>query len=206
MAFFTYKLVDDETYAIMTYEGDDEEVTIPARNGGKPVTILYDDLFKNHKELKKVNIPDTVTNIGGFVFDGCENLKSVRLPEGLEEMWQYAFVRSSIEIIEIPGSVTSIVPFTFKDCKNLTTVVIRKGVKRIRAKAFEGCENLELVAIPSDIEISHDAFNGCTKLNPNLVREMKSTCRCPDCTRKLKLPNPASSRVNEFLKSKLKDQ
>lgn len=202
MAFFTYKLVEDDTWAVMTYEGDDEEVTIPAANTGKPVTILYDELFKNHKELKKVNIPDSVTNIGGFVFEGCENLKSVRLPAGLQEMWQYAFVRSSIEIIEIPGSVTSIVPFTFKDCKNLTAVVIRKGVRRIRAKAFEGCENLELVAIPSDIEISHSAFDGCPKLKPDLVRKMKSTCRCPECMKKLKLPGQSGSLVQDFLKNR----
>lgn len=206
MAEFTFKWIDDETYAVVGYEGQDEKVTIPDRYCGKPVTVLYDDLFKNHKEIKKVHIPDTITNIGGFVFDGCEQLKSIRLPENLQEMWQYAFVRSAIEIIEIPGSVNSIIPFTFKDCKNLNTVVIHKGVQKIRAFAFEGCDNLELVAIPSDIEISHDAFKDCPKLNPTLMRQMQSTCRCSECTRKLQIPNQASNRVNQFLKNKMNEK
>lgn len=206
MAFFTYQWLEDDSYAVMTYEGNDEEVTIPGTYSGKPVTVLYDELFKNHKEIKKVHIPNIVTNIGGFVFEGCDQLKSVRLPESLEEMWQYAFVRSSIEIIEIPGSVRSIIPFTFKDCKQLTTVIIHKGVKKIHATAFEGCENLELVAIPSDIEISHNAFADCPKINPDIRREMQSSCRCPQCVSQLKLPTPGSDRVNQFLKSKLGDK
>lgn len=206
MADFTYKWIDDDSYAVMTYEGNEEEVTIPDSYCGKPVTVLFDDLFKDHKEIKKVNIPNSVTNIGGFVFEGCDQLQNVRLPENLQEMWQYAFVRSSIEIIEIPGNVNSIVPFTFKDCKQLTTVIIHKGVKKIHSTAFEGCENLELVVIPPDIEISHKAFEDCPKLNPNIVREMKSTCKCPQCTSRLKLPTAGSNRVNQFLKSKIKDQ
>ncbi len=91
MVEFTYQILDDDTIAIMKYKGDEEEVTIPDTAWGRPVTVLYDDLFKGHSELTKVNLPDSITNIGGFVFDGCDKLKTVILPKGLQEMWQYAF-------------------------------------------------------------------------------------------------------------------
>ena len=181
MQEFTYQWLDDDTYAIMSYVGDETEVTIPSTYCGKPVTVIYDDMFKGHKELTEVHIPDTVTNIGGFVFDGCENLKAVVLPKNLKEMWQYAFVRSGIEVVEIPGSVETIVPFTFQDCKNLRLVVCHEGTKKIHAWAFQNCSNLEMVAVHSATEISHNAFEGCDKINPDVRTKLRSTCKCPSC-------------------------
>lgn len=164
MQLFQYKLVDDGTFCIMSYEGDEAEVTIPAVHENKPVTILYDDIFKNHAEITKVNIPDSITCIGGFVFDCCWNLKRITLPPNLMDMWQYAFVRSAIEEIEIPGTVKSIISFTFQDCINLKKVVCHEGLERIRAWAFKGCINLEEIEIPSGVEVSAEAFQGCNKL------------------------------------------
>ena len=43
MQNFTYKLIEDGTYCVMTYQGDDETVVIPDNQN---ITILYDDLFK----------------------------------------------------------------------------------------------------------------------------------------------------------------
>ena len=164
MQDFTFKMIDNETYAVMSYSGDEKEVTVPSEYLERPVTILFDDIFKGHTEIEKVNIPDTVTDIGGFVFDGCVNLKEIKLPAMLQNMWQYAFVRSSIEKIDIPAGVKYIIPFTFKDCKDLKEVTIHEGTIGIRALAFQNCTGLRKVTAPSDIVIDKDAFNGCTEL------------------------------------------
>ncbi len=83
MQEFTYKLFDDGTYIAASYEGDEENVEIPAYYLEKPVTILYDGLFKGHSEIRSVKIPETVTDIGGFVFDGCDQLKELELPDSV---------------------------------------------------------------------------------------------------------------------------
>jgi hypothetical protein len=158
MQEFRYKLIDDETYCVMTYRGDEKEIVIPDLCNGKPVTVLYDDLFKGHAEITSVKIPDSVREIGGFVFDGCAGLKSVRLPASLESMWQYAFVRSSIEEIVIPDGVKQIIPFTFKDCKRLRKVVCGAGLRAVGAWAFEGCDALEEFVCGKDVDVSPEAF------------------------------------------------
>ena len=182
MTDFTFKILDDDTVAVMSYVGDEKEVTIPDEYWGRPVTVINDDMFRGHAEIEEVHIPNTVTNIGGFVFDGCEKLKTVILPSGLQEMWQYAFVRSGIEIIEIPGSVKHIVPFTFAECKNLRLVVCHEGTEKIRSWAFKDCSNLQMVAVNSMTEIMHDAFEGCDNIDPDMRVKVKGSCKCPKCT------------------------
>ncbi len=203
MRHFVYRQVSEEECAVISYEGNEEVIIIPDSYAGKTVRMLGDSVFAGHPEIKKVRLPAGLTYIGSRAFDGCTALRSLRLPDSLEIMDQYAFTGSGIEIIEIPGNVDAIIPFTFKDCRELNTVVIHKGTKKIHSFAFEDCVNLELAAVPSDTEISHDAFNGCIKLNPNLTRKLISSCQCPVCTGKApKISYPSNSKVKEFLRKK----
>ena len=158
MQEFYFKYAEDGTYCAQSYEGDEAEVVIPPLYCGKPVTILLDNLFAGHTEITSVQIPDTVTQIGGFVFDGCKNLKQIKLPAELTDMWGYAFVRSGIEEVCLPEHVKSIVSFTFKDCVNRKKFVCNEDLKKIYAWAFGGCENLKDFQHGPDVEISPQAF------------------------------------------------
>lgn len=159
MQDFTFKIIEENgTYCAVGYEGDEAEVVIPATYSGVPVTILFDDLFKGHTEITSVHIPDTVTEIGGFVFDGCTNLHRVILPSSVENMWQYAFVRSGIEEIILPEKMRYIPPFAFKDCKQLKKVVCNQNLKEICSWAFSGCDQLKEIVHGPDVQISDKIF------------------------------------------------
>ena len=145
---FFYKRVDDGSFSIVEYEGNEKEVFIPKTHAGQPVTVLYDRVFRGHEEIVSIEIPDTVTDIGAFVFDGCSGLRSITLPARCKYLWQYAFCRSSIEEITLPEGIRTIAPFTFKDCRNLKKIVCNKGLVEIQARAFEGCSR--------DLEICHE--------------------------------------------------
>lgn len=155
MQDFIYRWIEDGTYCVMGYQGDGAEVVIP---DDKNITILYDDLFKGHTEITSIHIPDTVTDIGEFVFDGCTGLRHIRLPAQLKVLWGHTFVRSSIEEIVLPDQVESIPPFAFKDCKQLKKVVCGSGMKKIHAWAFGGCDRLEEVIYGPYVEISPEAY------------------------------------------------
>ena len=156
---FSYKIIDDGTFCITSYRGSVEHVVIPHNINA---TVLFDDLFKGHTEISSVKIPETITDIGGFVFDGCTNIKEIILPPNLINMWQYAMTRCGIESISIPGSVSSIIPFTFNQCKDLKTVTFSEGTTRICAWAFKDCTSLRDVYLPKSlIDISKLAFEGC---------------------------------------------
>ncbi len=157
MQEFIFKYVEEsDSFCAISYRGDETDVVIPPVHWGKPVTILFDDLFKGHTEICSVAIPDTVTEIGGFVFDGCLNLKHISLPNSLESMWQYAFARCGLETIELPPNVTQIIPFTFMDCKSLTKVTCGPNMRKIYAHAFKGCDNLTVLQHHPKVETSPD--------------------------------------------------
>ncbi|MBN2795659.1 MAG: leucine-rich repeat domain-containing protein [Clostridia bacterium] len=156
---YLYKMIDDGTYCLTHYEGKNPVVQFPEHI---TVSILGDKLFKNHVEIEKLQIPETVTQIAGWVFDGCINLKEIILPPQLVDMWQYALTRIAVEKIEIPGSVHQIVPFVFNGCENLKEVVFHEGTEIINAYAFKNCKALEDVYLPVSIKNVHEkAFEGC---------------------------------------------
>ena len=105
-----YKLIDDGTLCVSSYTGDEALVEVPETVDGIPVTVISDAVFQGHPEVTEVRLPDTVTDLGEFVFDGCENLRSLKLPARLERLWGYTFVRSGLEELELPDGVRSIPP------------------------------------------------------------------------------------------------
>ena len=158
MQEFKFKQADDETYAVMGYAGDEKNVVIPDSYYGQPITIIFDGVFRFHTEIETVHIPETVTDIGEFVFEGCENLRQIVLPKGLTNLWGNTFARSGIEEITLPEGIMSIATGTFTDCKNLRKVVCSDRLWKIRAWAFGGCDNLTEVVHGPKTEISPDAF------------------------------------------------
>ncbi|MBR0409491.1 MAG: leucine-rich repeat domain-containing protein [Eubacterium sp.] len=155
MQEFFFKRVDNGTFSAIEYNGDEANVVVPEKYAGQPVTVLYDRLFKGHEEITSIWLPDTITDIGAFVFDGCSSLKEVSLPEKLLYLWQYAFCRSSIEEITLPSGVRTIAPYTFKECINLRRIICNSGLIEIKARAFEGCRR--------DLDIVH---GGTVEISP----------------------------------------
>lgn len=156
MQGFTYKVIEDGTYCITGYQGDEADVVIP--NYGGRVTILFDKLFSGHSEITSVHIPDTVTDMGEFLFDGCVNLRHIQLPSHLTCLWGYTFVRCGIEEIVLPDGLKTLPPFAFKDCKQLKKVVCGSGMEKISSWVFDGCDGLTELIHGPNVEISPEAF------------------------------------------------
>ena len=159
---FFYKMVPDGTYCLTEYTGNEKHIELP---NTIVVSIINDNLFKGHTEIESVNMPNTITQLGGFIFDGCSNLKSIKLPSNLKDMWQYAMTRTSIKEIEIPGSLHKLIAFAFYQSKSLKKVVFNEGTKSIGPWAFKDCTALTDVYLPTSLtEISDKAFEGCGKI------------------------------------------
>ena len=149
---------DEQTCSVMAYTGDEAHVVVPETFGGKNVTILFDKLFAGHTELESVRIPDTVTDLGEFVFDGCERLRAIVLPTSLQFLWGYTFARCGVEELVLPDGVRDIPPYAFKDCKHLKKVVCGAGLRKIHAWAFGGCDRLAELVCGPDVDVSERAF------------------------------------------------
>ncbi len=85
----------------------------------------------------------TVTGVEKYAFYGCEELKSVFLPNTIENIGKAAFA----------------------ECTALVSVDMTLGVKSIAEGAFLNCESLESISLPDSLtSIEQGAFYGCDKL------------------------------------------
>ncbi len=66
-----------------------------------------------------------LTSIASYAFDGCTNLQSIVIPEGVAKLWPNSFYNcSSLASIEIPGSVTEIMGSAFYGCSSMESVTV----------------------------------------------------------------------------------
>ena len=166
----------------------EEQVAQVVINEG--VTRIGNSVFGYCNNLKNIEIPETVTKIGGSAFQGA-GLTSIEIPASVTDIGNFAFEGTKLTSIKIPASVTDIRILAFYKCKNLKTVTfaddsqlkkiwtsafaetpitsieIPASVTNIGTKAFEQCEQLESVTFApgSKLEtIGENAFNGCDNL------------------------------------------
>ena len=86
---------------------------------------------------QNTTIPNSVTSIGGYAFEDCSSLTSVRIPNSVTSIGSYAFYGCySLTSVTIPNSVTSIGDWAFMDCSSLESVTIPNSVTSIGEGAF----------------------------------------------------------------------
>ena len=118
------------------------------------------------KSATEYIIPDYVTGIGNYAFDGCSSLTSITIPDSVTSIGYSAFYGcSSLTSITIPDGVTSIGYYAFKGCSGLTSITIPDGVTSIDYSAFYGCSSLKSITIPDGAtSIGNLAFYDCSGL------------------------------------------
>lgn len=124
------------------------------------VTKLSYYAFDGCPGLASVVIPNSVTKIGSAAFRGCFNLTSVVIPDSVTEIGNGAFGDcDSLTSVVIPGSVTKMGNGAFGYCDSLTSVVIQNGVTEIGDEAFWYCPDLTSIVIPASVtKIGNRAF------------------------------------------------
>ena len=135
------------------------------------VTSIGDYAFEGCDSLTSVMIPDSVTSIGDYAFEGCDSLTSVMIPDSVTSIGSSAFYNcSSLTSVVIPDSVTSIGGWAFYNCSSLESVVIPDSVTSIGRGAFRYCSSLTKVIIPDNVtSIGGMAFEGCSKLTSVVI-------------------------------------
>ena len=149
-----YELCTEENGAYVVENHYKGEVCIPAH-------ILVD----GH------SIP--VIGIEEDAFYGCDDVKSITLPQGLRSIHHSAFESmSGLQEIVIPDSVTYIGENAFSDCDHLQQVTLPSRLQHLPANLFESCGALEQIHLPKGIKsIGEGCFAACTNLKTIVLPE-----------------------------------
>jgi hypothetical protein len=130
-------------------------------------TAIHNHMFDGCEQLKTVEMPDTVTVIGEYAFGDCAKLV-VDLPKNLEELRNHAFYNcKSITKLTIPKSLTKTTTvrgvYNYFEGTSLKEVTIEEGATIIPGSLFRNCPLITEVTIPDSVtEIGVSAFDGCT--------------------------------------------
>lgn len=84
----------------------------------------------------------TVTEIGNHAFIDCSGLFDINIPNTVTKIGGVAFCRSGLYGLLIPDSVTEIGSYAFSDCTNLLSVYIPASVTYISDNAFADCSRM----------------------------------------------------------------
>ena len=127
--------------------------------------------YKN--EIETVNISRGVTNISDGVFEDCDNLTNISIPDSVIKIEVDAFSGCHhLTNIEIPNSVTIIGEGAFEACSSITDLTIPNSVTSIGNSAFEYCSSITDLTIPSSVTvIGYEAFSYCSGLKSIKVDE-----------------------------------
>ena len=88
-------------------------------------------------------IPDNITSIGDWAFEGCTGLTGVKLPPSITSIGDRAFSGcASLTGVKLPPSITHIGDGAFSGCKGLTGVKLPPSITSIGYGAFVGCTGL----------------------------------------------------------------
>ncbi len=122
-------------------------------------------MFDHCDNMVSLQLPNTLTKIGRYTFIYCEGLKSVTLPSSLTFLGDQAFAGCvSLTEITIPKSVTECGGACFRD-SGVKKATFEPGTTVVLDNIFRGCGALETVDIPSSVtKIDSFAFDGCTNL------------------------------------------
>ena len=164
---YTYVIMEDGTAKITSYTGSSENILVPERLDGVPVTSIGSCTFYEKTSIKSINLPSSVTSIEWRAFYLCSNLLNIEIPSGVTSIEVEAFARcSSLTAIEIPFGVTTIEDSLFSGCSSLTSIDIPASVTNIKGYAFNGCSSLTYIEIPYNVTSigGGGVFSGCSSL------------------------------------------
>ncbi len=119
-----------------------------------PLTLSY-DLYLNDVLVTELVIPNGVTSIASYAFEGCNSLTSVTIPDTVTSIGSYAFEWcSSLENLAIGNGVTTIGNKAFIYCPNLTHLTLGSDVTSIGADAFDSAYKLVEICNGSALDIT----------------------------------------------------
>ena len=165
--FYNAENADNEGYALQLNSANFERLVI-----GDGVKRIPGSIFRGL--TGSLTMGNSVEFIGRYAFADCSFGGSLKLPDTLTEISDYAFSNCSgfTGSLAIPDAVTIIGKSAFAGCTGLEgALTLGCALMSIGESAFSGCSALSgsLVIPDSTTDIGKNAFNGCSGFTGSLT-------------------------------------
>ena len=193
----TYNAVDDEAdgYSSVTvdvpynckFAATPVEASI--ENNLEDVIIPYgctsfNSSSSKFKNLKRIHLPSTITELNGSCFSGMEKLETINIPESVEwfDHTMFSGCKTLTEVIMPanakywglnfnPDRHDDELKSMFTGCYSLVSFVLPNTIEEISRGCFQHCQGLTIVnvggrnVLPNSVKhIRREAFDGCFTL------------------------------------------
>ena len=102
--------------------------------------------FASLSAIASVAIPDSVSAIGNYAFEGCANLGAITIPGSVAKIGSHAFDGCrSLASVDFGNGVADIGDYVFSGCFALTSLAIPESLSTLGGQAFDDCKNLAAV-------------------------------------------------------------
>ncbi len=122
---------------------------------------------------ERIPRPDQVIAYKTYgVFVDCDYLITIKLPEGLKTIGDYAFYESDrLTSVALPEGLTAIKTRAFDSCSQLSTITLPAGLKEIKYGAFSA-NKFTSIDIPRSVsDLGAYAFDFCNALTSVTLNE-----------------------------------
>jgi hypothetical protein len=118
------------------------------------VEMVGTENWSGECSVGSVRVPDSMRYISDYAFYRCGKLRSVSFGYGVKRIGAHAFSRcSALEEIELPDSLEVIEAHAFEGCSGLRKLHLPGGVREVGEFAFSGCSE-EVLYLVSRMEES----------------------------------------------------
>ncbi len=141
---------DEVSYSVMGGNCKDVDIVIPSSYQGYPVTTIGVSAFSWRKDLRSIEIPESVISIENSAFEECRSLIEITIPAAVASIGERAFdYCTSLENVNFGdnSALTSIGTEAFEYCIALQKITIPAGVALIGDRVFAYCSDLQSISV-----------------------------------------------------------
>ena len=122
--------------------------------------------------IKSIEIPASVSSLGGSVFNKCSLLTNVTLSPILTSLQSYSFAYCGFVKFTVPENIIAIDSFCFSYNENLIEIILPSKLKTLGGGVFNGCPDTLKILFPDDsnFSISEDNQFIVDKANKNIFQ------------------------------------
>ena len=151
---------DPATGTVTDVDATVTEAVIPEQIEGVTVTAIgvgaFSDFGNEGMALKRVVLPETVTEIGAEAFYLCKTLEEINIPSGVEVLPLSCFYYcESLTNVHLSEGLKTIEDWAFKQCTSLAEIDLPEGLETLEGGVFENCTALTELSLPESVNSVH---------------------------------------------------